>query len=253
LVFEDGRKLYQARLRGLTGSEEEWLGESRGLPSAVKVTYVLSRCLMGFDEAPVDSALVRRMLVGDRDYLMLQLRRITLGDDVVAVVSCPACQTYMDAEFRISDVPVERRPQASAWHTTGCGVRYRLPSGGDQEAVLGMPPAEAEQAILKRCLGAAAPLAAEQTDAVIAEMERQAPRVDLELDLTCPECAHRFPLPFDTSAFFFEEMRSRGGQLLREVHALALYYHWSEAEILGLGRRRRHAYLRLLSESLKQE
>ena len=92
-----------------------------------------------------------------------------------------------------------------------------------------------------------------EREAVNAEIERRAPQVDLELDLTCAECSHRFSVPFDTTAFFFEEMRAKSGQLLREIHTLAFYYHWSEADILGLGRRRRHAYLELLSESLRQE
>lgn len=253
LILEDGRKVSRARLRGLTGVEEEWLGEARATPSAVKVTYVLSRCVEWVETAPVDSGLIRRMLVGDRDFLMLQLRRLTLGDNVLAVVACPACQAFMDAEFRISDVAVEPRSQVSQWYASQRGVRFRLPAGADQEAVLGMSSDEAEQTMLRRCLADDEPLLEEDAEAVIADMERYAPQVDVDLDLECPECKHRFQQPFDTSAFFFEEIRSKQGQLLREVHSLALYYHWSEAEILGLQRRRRHAYLRLLSDSLRQE
>ena len=56
--------------------------------------------------------------------------------------------------------------------------------------------------------------------------------------------------PFDVSAFFIGEMRLNAAQLLRETHALALAYHWSEADILGLDRERRRAYLDLLHESV---
>jgi hypothetical protein len=254
LVLEDGRRLTRATVRALTGNEEEWLGEARGLPSARKVTSVLSSCVTSLEGEAVDTQRIRRMLVGDRDYLMLELRRLTLGDEVVAVAPCPACETSMDVEFQVSEVPVERRPQSAEWHDGECGVRFRLPSGGDQEAVLGLNAAAAESAMLKRCV---APPETEITDelhdALVADMERRAPRVDLELDLTCPDCSHRFLMPFDTTAFFFEELRAKSGQLLREVHTLAFYYHWSETEILGLGRTRRHAYLRLLSESLRQD
>ena len=59
--------------------------------------------------------------------------------------------------------------------------------------------------------------------------------------------------PFDLTAFFFDEMRVSSRQLLREVHTLAFYYHWSESEILGLRRTRRREYLELLSEALRQE
>ena len=46
-------------------------------------------------------------------------------------------------------------------------------------------------------------------------------------------------------------MRIAGGQLFREVHSLAFYYHWTEAEILGLARERRRMYLSLLSDAVR--
>ena len=88
---------------------------------------------------------------------------------------------------------------------------------------------------------------------MIAEMENRAPRIELELDLACPECGHGFLMPFDTTAFFLDELRISPAQLLREIHCLAFYYHWNEREILGLHRSRRRAYLALLSDTLRQE
>lgn len=43
-------------------------------------------------------------------------------------------------------------------------------------------------------------------------------------------------------------MKSRASRLLREVHALARAYHWSERELLALPLPRRTAYLQLLAE-----
>ena len=109
--------------------------------------------------------------------------------------------------------------------------------------------------LLNRCVlsDGGKSLSSEEEEAVIGEMERLAPQVELELDLTCPECSYRFLLPFDTTAFFFEEMVLRGDTLLHEIHALAFYYHWNETEILKLERSRRRAYLKLLNESLSQD
>jgi Mor family transcriptional regulator len=128
-----------------------------------------------------------------------------------------------------------------------------LPTGADQEAVLDSlqtKPQDRVAALLARCLeeGARA-LAAEEQEQVIAAMERLAPQVDLELELTCPECGHQFVLPFDLAAFFLDETRAGAGALLREVHHMALHYHWSEAEILALTRERRRAYLALLGDA----
>jgi len=54
--------------------------------------------------------------------------------------------------------------------------------------------------------------------------------------------------PRSTSSSFFFELSQRTGKFLREVHQLALAYHWSEQDILGLPLRRRLAYLLLLEQ-----
>jgi hypothetical protein len=109
--------------------------------------------------------------------------------------------------------------------------------------------------LLARCLDGTDPaslLPAERAS-VIEAMEQRAPRLELELELLCPECERSFAAPFDLTAFFLHEMRLQGDRLLGEVHHLALYYHWSEAEILSLTRARRRKYLSLLSDSLRPE
>jgi hypothetical protein len=258
LALDDGPPLTTAVLRPIDGFAEEWLAHASEAPSAVKVTRLLSACLVSLDDQAVTTELVRRLLVGDRDYLMLQLRRLTFGDEVMAVLTCPECGEPMDVSFRASEAPVEARTQTTSSHAITIEdrtVRFRLPTGGDQEALLGMEVDAAADQLLQRCMcdDGGRPLTAEEREAVIASMEQLAPQVELELDLTCPECSHEFIAPFDTTTFFFDEMRINGEQLLREIHSLAFYYHWSESDILGLRRSRRRAYLALLNEALKRE
>jgi hypothetical protein len=258
LAVTEDRCLRRVALHPLTGYAEDWLAQSRDLPNAVKVTQVLAGCVTSFEDQEVGVPLMRKLLVGDRDFLMLQLRAATLGDRVQAVLPCPACTERMDIEFAVDEVPVEVRPQSAPAYSlalNGRTVRFRLPSGEDQEAVLGFDFAQAASELLRRCLlddGGTALDDAER-ESIAAEMERLAPRVELELDLTCPECGHAFAAPFDTTAFFFEEMKGGHESLLREVHTLAFHYHWNERDILDLGRGRRRAYLELLSEALRRE
>lgn len=258
LMLQQDQVLNMAMLRPLSGREEEWLAQHRDVPSAVRVSWLLNACMLALGDRPVDRDLVQQLLVADRQYLILQLRRLTLGNQVQAVVSCPSCNQKMDVDFHLDDVPVEPRIQSVSSYALELSdriIQFRLPTGGDQEAVLETQTENAVAELLSRCLlsDGGKSLSSEEEDAVIAEMERLAPQVELELDLTCPECSHRFLLPFDTTAFFFEEMVLRGDTLLREIHALAFYYHWSETEILKLERSRRRAYLRLLNESLSQD
>jgi len=262
LAAEDGRVLRLARLREISGREEEWLSGSVGEPAALLATGLLGACLDELEGERGGPDLARRLLVGDRDFLMLQLRRLTLGPRVAAVYGCPACSAQMDVDFSLDDVAVEPRPQAPAYSLTveqehGCPreLRFRLPTGADQEAVLGLAPEEAADALVARCLLGEQPdaLTPEQRTILDAAMERRAPEADLGLDLSCPQCGQGFTASFDPTTFFLSEMRVSGRFLLREVHSLALYYHWSEAEILSLTRARRRAYLALLNEATRRE
>jgi hypothetical protein len=256
----DGRLEQTVELRPLTGLEEDWLASHPAAPSALAVTEVLASCLVRLGDRAASPSLVSSLLVGDRDFLMLQLRRLTLGDRIQAIVECPTCAARADIDFNASGVAVEHRPQTTGTHTYRCGepprdVVFRLPTGADQAAVVHLPLGEAAAVLLERCLldDGDRPLSQEERAAVTDEMERVAPRADIELDVVCPECGHEFLVPFDVPAFFFREMRLAGRQLLREVHLLALYYHWTEPEILRLERSRRRAYLDLLSETMRTE
>lgn len=255
LVLDDGRRLGRAELRPLSGREEEWLTQHAGMPSAHLATKLLSACFVRLENLAVNSEIVSKLLVGDRDYLILQLRRMTLGDRFAAVFSCPACKRAMDVEFLAQDILIEPRPQNGATYTWQGerAVRYRLPNGADQEAVADLSPGEAVEVLLARCVidDGGTPLSVEERDALIADMEVRAPQIDLELDLSCPECGHSFTTPFDCTSFFFSEIRALSRHLMREVHYLALHYHWSESEILNLQRDRRRGYLALLNETLR--
>ena len=71
----------------------------------------------------------------------------------------------------------------------------------------------------------------------------------LAAQLSCPVCGRDFSSVFDAAAWLFQELAGAAAGLWREVHLLALHYHWSEAEILRLPVRKRRLYLGLLAES----
>src|SRR5262249_20786456 len=92
----------------------------------------------------IDEDLVADMLIGDRDYLLLRLRQIDLGDHVHQVMRCPssACGKKVDVDFLVSEMEVTRasavlpsyRVQVGDGATATTAV-VRLPTGRDQEAV----------------------------------------------------------------------------------------------------------------------
>lgn len=261
----EGRWAREAAVRPLNGRDEEWLaGWERSVPSAFVQSALLERCVTRVGGVQADAALIKRMLVGDRDYLLLCLRRLCLGPTFDATTECPACQSRIDLSFGADDIPVEERPQrapslvADVARSDGtvAHVRYHLPTGRDQEVAALASAADRTTALIASCVeavddvedaGAATRLldssAAEQLEQT---MEREAPQVTADMDFVCPVCGHASSRDFELVPFLLDELGAGAQRILHEVHTLAYNYHWTEAEILDMPRSRRHVYLGLL-------
>lgn len=278
-VDERGGLHREVQLAPLTGLDEEALAfAAPGTSAASAVTALLARTVerVGTVER-VDAALVRDLLVCDRDYLVLCLRSYAFGPRVDAVLKCggPGCGKLMDVRFSLDELELESRPVRSRFFTTRLSsaavgrrgrplVEFRLPTGADQEALaepfradegrglrlllartirrVGAWPESGEELIDR--------LSPEARAEVAEQMRRLTPHVEIEVEGACPECGVTCSSRFDIANFFLTEMRANLRGLEREVHFLALHYHWSEREILSLPRRKRRRYVALLREEL---
>ena len=270
----------EACLRPLSGEDEAFLLDTADLLlPAKRTTALLARCLARLEglegAAQSPETLARALTVGDREALLLHLRRLTVGEHLPCVLQCPAadCGQPMDLELRVSDLLLPPYAETQPAHEATLGddgaasyVRFRLPTGADQEAAAALgitDPEAATDLLLRRCLLQLA-VGEEPATAVTAETElpkavrrelpgllaRLDPQAELLLNLACPACDHAFTALLDAAAYLFQEVSGRAAHLYREVHLLALSYHWSEAEILGMNAARRQRYLDLLAESL---
>jgi hypothetical protein len=275
-VWLDGMRHQEAGLRPLTGEDEAFLVEvGASLLPARLVTALLARCLMHIGPLDAVSAeFVRSLTVGDREALLLHLRRLTLGERMECVLSCPQtdCGEKLDLTLGASDLLVPVYADAREWYERPVAengdvyqVRFRLPTGADQEAAASLvrdDPQAAADLMLHRCVERVTrngddesitdwPAAiSQQVPALMAELDAQA---ELVLNLTCPACERTFPATFDTAAYFFRELAHRASRLHQEVHLLALYYHWSEADILSLTAKRRQRYVEVLVDAMAKE
>jgi len=211
--------------------------------------------------------------VGDREALLLHLRHLTLGEHLQCVLSCPDpdCREKMDLELQTSDLLLPPYPHARELYETTITengknyiVRFRLPRGVDQEAAAGparSDPQGAADLLLRRCIVRVTaedgqpienlpPVVTNQLPSLMSELD---PQAELILDGACPACDHTFSAHFDAASYFFQELKSRARHLYGEVHLLAFYYHWSEAEIMGMTARKRRLYLDLLAEAFTEE
>ncbi len=262
----------EATLRELNGADQVFLVEECGemLP-AQWVTEMLARCVIRFgNDHQVTRDTIRSLTVGDREALLLHLRRLSFGDQLQCMLVCPAreCGERLDIELNVRDllVAVEEKPQPdyefALRNNDSCyAVRFRLPTGRDQEAAahvaLNDVPAAADL-LLQTCIQSASspegPPVMEFTENLgdrLAERMRQLdPQAEITLNVTCSICSQAFEVLFDTAGYLFKELQSDVRTLYREVHLLAYHYHWGLSEILGLSGQIRRRFLGLLSDEL---
>lgn len=282
---DDGALHREVQLSPLTGRDEEFLAHLDAQTCAASVvTRLLARRLTRIGAIrEIDAALVRRLLVGDRDYLLLKLRRISFGERIYVVSSCAAADCGKPLEFKISldDIPCESKPVAARYFTMRLSpdaalvddagrahveVEFRLPTGEDQEAAAPLFRRDEPRAVdqlLARCIrrvgelsnvdGAlVAMLPAQARREIEEQIELRSPQAELELEGICPECETPFTHLLNFTDYFASEVQKNLRDLEHTVHFLAWHYHWSERAILSLTMRKRRRYVELLREELER-
>jgi len=272
------RRVREAVIRPLRGRDEAFLAETAAVCLPVEwATALLTRCVERI--GPVDEFVpqfVDGLTVGDREALLLHVRRATFGETISCALDCPvpACAERLEWDLHIEDLLQPPYAKAEPFYEealhgeTGEAwtVRFRLPTGADQKATASTAiedPEVAADKILLRCVesvttkdGKHVP-DAEWLASVRACLPERIldldPQAELTLTLTCPVCGHIFTALLDAADYFFREVDRRGRSLYEEVHQLAYHYHWSEGEIMSMGPRTRRRYLELLADTLGEQ
>lgn len=194
--------------------------------------------------------------LGQRDTLLLSLRRATFGDVLPGVDHCPACGAEVEFELSCSALQTdagEAGPQSLSVDDYRLTVRplnsLDLAAAARESTALA-----ARSVLLHRCVtearqrdGSVAPgqLPEKIADQVSAAALAADPRAEILLDLQCPDCSHRWRNVLDIANVLWLEISARAQRLLMEVHVLASAYGWREAEIFALSPQRRATYLRM--------
>jgi hypothetical protein len=188
--------------------------------------------------------------VGTRDVLLAGLFRLIAGDQVPACADCPGCGVVLEVPVDVAAVaalPVHEPGQRMTVLIDGAEVPFRLPTTADLIALGGRPPDQARVALLAACLGIEPETTpeAETGTAIEAAMEQAAPAGAIDMLVRCPACGLDSSLPLDVPVLLWAEIEAQASALMRDVHALATSYGWTEADVLDLSPRRRAVYLDL--------
>lgn len=188
--------------------------------------------------------------LGEENARLLELRQLLFGNELDAVADCERCGETVEFTISAERLLRERRADAGdvlALQIDGHDFSVRVPTSGDLAAVAGEGGLDnARAALLERCVLSPSQLPELVVAALAERMADADPLADVRLDVACPECGHSWTPTLDVGEWLWHELDAWAHRTLRDVHALASAYGWSEAEILALGPRR-ELYLDLLS------
>jgi hypothetical protein len=229
----------------------EQAGDQR--PGARALTLLAA----GEPQTPRD--VLGRLSAGARDRRLLQLRERLFGQWLSSVVDCPLCGEALEFELTVGELLLSGPdPDPQEEHEAWDGdlhLRFRLPDSAQLEQLKEDEPHEALRTLRQACVlrleRQGTPLAVQDSPPEVwalldREMAALDPQAQLELNLSCPACAHTWAAPFDVGRYLWAEVRAWGEGVLTDVHELALAYGWAEPEILTLSPSRRQRYLELL-------
>lgn len=196
------------------------------------------------------------MTLGQRDTLLLSLRKATFGDALPGTGHCPACAGTIEFELNCSELQNDViEPHEGHLCQDGYSVTVRPLNSFDLAAAARTSGARQSRArLLGRCVSAASYQdQAIELDALPAEIENRIAetalaadsRAEILLDLDCPDCQQQWQSVLDIGHILWLEISARAQRILMEVHVLAKAYGWGETEIFELSPIRRAAYLRM--------
>ena len=236
---------------GLEMALMDAVDEARNTPEAVSRT--LLACLDELcGEAPSRTA-VDALCVADRQFLMRALDAHLGNAERWFAAHCAKCAADFDFSLDPQALPLAPAGGEFPHARLRLGrkpLTLRVPTGADQIRVLAEPGARRREALLRGLElrpddgPSALPerLTARHIARCEAALEAQAPELSSTVAADCPDCGHHNTVRIDP----YRALAHSPANLLDEVHRLAWHYHWSEAEILALPRRRRSHYLKLI-------
>ncbi|MDH6463710.1 hypothetical protein AB0F73_10085 [Micromonospora purpureochromogenes] len=238
----DGRLHRAAKLRKMTGHEEALLADRKLRANGGKlVTELLNGCVRGLGEiTQVNRQLISALTSPDRNFLLLELRKLTFGTELEASYTCPSCrETTVVVEdldtfpVRLSDgtgipeIVVELEDgyddrAKDAWYDV---LRFRLPIGSDEERVSLIAKdnaAKGTNALLARCLISVSGDGEEMPDnrrealgtKILSDLtmgdrgrierafREEMPGLDLSREFDCGTCGRPMRTSLDLTSFF---------------------------------------------------
>lgn len=238
-----------ALLRPLCGHDETRVDAG----SLAQGVALLDRLLVDSPGTSVGPGRASELAVSDGDRLFAAIYFEYFGEWVEGVATCRQCGSSFAVSFSLKEMTAEMDapgsqhavgPDQNGVYTLSDGRRFRLPTCGDQQSVIGLDLEEGASLLRNRCIVEGNPV--EDPALLQAGMSVVGPVLDQELETVCPDCGVLESVRFDVQRHLLHTLAREKRFLVREVHLIALAYGWGYEEILDIPRQERRAFVALI-------
>lgn len=218
--FEE--RITTAEIRELNGADEEAIARLNDPAKALML--ILERAVVKLGNKPTEKDLLDALLAGDRELLLLAIRKLTFGNEVNLEGNiCQACVEPQKIQIDLdTDVEVKKLNIEDVEFTVPCKageVRVKLPTGFTQKALVASTnktAAELDSVVLKNCIlsindkpllnqSEVLRLSIKDRRDILKEISNRNPGPQLsEIKKPCPNCGQEVSLPL-TLADLFQE------------------------------------------------
>lgn len=234
LALPDGTVLNTVVVRELTGADEEELARATKSKNYAHYLNTLLECgVVKLGEDKPSPKLLKDLTAGDRDFLVIAIRRATYGDTLdYEKLPCMLCGEEADINIHLGDdIESVKLDPAKTTFTIGLSnnrsATCRVPNGHDQEELGKLPPPpqttipEYNSMLIKQCVieltdlatgrarsmavqpGMARELSARDRKKIVDKLNtcQPGPKYN-DVKYTCPSCDQEVTLSVNVGALF---------------------------------------------------
>lgn len=221
-ITGEGTVVKYAEVRELNGLDEEAISKAGSVGRALLV--MLQRGLVSVGMEKVTKEMLDQMLGGDRDAILIGIRKLTFGNEVTFSFPCPHCKEDLDVIVNLDeDIPMKSledpvEDRVFEYESKNHGIiTVGLPTGATQRKLLensDKTVAELNTILLTGCvqtingvlsIGASSVLKLGMADRenIIAKIidKNPGPRLG-EVSTTCEACGEGIPMPLSLADLF---------------------------------------------------
>lgn len=217
----DGTVHTNAEVRELTGTDEEAIVKI--LEPGKALLAILQRATVSIGGKKADKDMLNSLLSGDREQLLVAIRKVTFGSELSLISSCPKCaseQTFvidLDKDVKTKELDDKIVDRSFTVETKKGLVKVHLPTGEVQEKIINSTnknTAELDTLLLSSCIlelndlpimnqSQIRDLGMQDRRKILLEIAKRNPGPLLnEIKKTCSDCGSEVDLPLTLAELF---------------------------------------------------